>query len=176
MPRAAPAVPAVPADPDDARKAAHAAALRLLAGREMSGARVSERLRARGFPDDVVTEAVARLTAAGVIDDRRAAQAAARTLVTVRQRGRHRVRRELEHLGFDKDLAHEALERVLGEADEAAVLGKVVASKLRGRRSIPDPAAYRRLFASLLRRGFPADLIRAALRPHWRHEAEPGDQ
>jgi regulatory protein len=173
VPRAA---PAIPADPDDARKAAHAAALRLLAGRELSGARVSDRLRARGFPDDVVTEAVARLTAAGVIDDRRAAQAAARTLVTVRQRGRHRVGRELEQLGFDKDLAREALDCVLGESDEAAVLAKVVASKLRGRRSIPDPAAYRRLFSALLRRGFPAELIREALGPHWRHGSERGDQ
>jgi regulatory protein len=173
VPRAA---PAVPADPDDARKAAHAAALRLLAGREMSGARVGERLRARGFPDDVVTEAVARLAAAGVIDDRRAAQAAARTLVTVRQRGRHRVRRELEQLGFDKELARETLDRVFGDADEAAVLANVVASKLRGRRSIPDPPAYRRLFSALLRRGFPADLVREALAPYWRHAAEPGDQ
>ncbi len=173
MPRAAPAARAVPADPDDARKAAHAAALRLLAGREMSAARVSERLRTRGFPEDVVRQAVERLTAAGVIDDRRAAQAAARTLVTVRQRGRHRVSRELEQLGFDKDLARDAAQRVLADADETAVLAKVVASKLRGRRSIPDPAAYRRLFGALLRRGFPADLIRAALKPYWGRGADP---
>lgn len=173
MPRAA---PTVPADPDDARKAAHAAALRLLAGREMSSARVRERLRARGFPDEVVAEAVGRLTAAGVIDDRRAAQAAARTLVTVRQRGRHRVSRELEQLGFDKELARDAAQRVLADADEAAVLAKVVASKLRGRRSIPDPAAYRRLFAALLRRGFPADLVRAALAPYWRRGSDPVDE
>jgi regulatory protein len=173
VPRAA---PAIPADPDDARKAAHAAALRLLAGREMSGVRVTERLRARGFPDDAVMEAVERLTAAGVIDDGRAAHAAARTLATVRQRGRHRVIRELEQLGFDKELAREAAQRALADSDEAAVLARVVASKLRGRRSITDPAAYRRLFASLLRRGFPADLIRTALKPYWRHEAEPGDR
>ena len=173
MPRAA---PSIPADPDDARKAAHAAALRLLAGREMSAARVADRLRARGFPESIVVETVARLTAAGVIDDRRAAQAAARTLVTVRQRGRHRVGRELERLGFDKALARDAAQHVLADADERTVLGKVLASKLRGGRSIPDPAAYRRLFGSLLRRGFPADLIREALAPHWQHGAAPEDE
>jgi regulatory protein len=170
VPRAA---PAVPADPDEARKAAHAAALRLLAGREMSGARVRERLGARGFPEDVVTETVERLTAAGVIDDTRAARAAARTLVMVRHRGRHRVSRELEHLGFDKDVAVDAARRALADAGEPAVLAKVVASKLRGQRSIPDPAAYRRLFAALLRRGFPADLVRTALRPFWGRRPEP---
>jgi SOS response regulatory protein OraA/RecX len=142
----------------------------------MSAARVGDRLRARGFPDPIVGETVARLTAAGVIDDRRAAQAAARTLVNVRQRGRHRVGRELERLGFDKALARDAARQVLADADERAVLGKVLTSKLRGHRPIPDPAAYRRLFASLLRRGFPAELIREALGPYWRHGAVPGEE
>jgi SOS response regulatory protein OraA/RecX len=170
VPRAA---PPVSADPDEARKAAHAVALRLLAGREMSGARVRARLHARGFADDVIEETVERLAAAGIIDDRRAARAAARTLVSVRQRGRHRVPRELEQMGFDKELARDTMQEVLADADESAVLTKVVASKLRGRQSINDPAAYRRLFASLLRRGFPADLIRAALRPFWGRRPEP---
>ena len=166
----------VPADPDEARKAAHAAALRLLAGREMSTARVRERLHSRGFQADAIDETVRRLAGAGILDDRRAAQAAARTLVTVRQRGRHRVGRELEQLGFTKELAFEATQSVLADADERAVLDRVVAAKLRGHRSIPDPAAYRRLFAALLRRGFPADLIRTALRPYWGRRQEPEEQ
>jgi regulatory protein len=165
----------VPADPVEARKAAHAAALRLLAGREMSAGRVRDRLQTRGFQDDVVEETVARLVGVGLIDDRRAAQAAARTLVLVRQRGRHRVGRELERLGFPKELAQEAAQAVLADADERAVLDKVVASKLRGRRPIPDPAAYRRLFAALLRRGFPGELVRAALRPYWGRRSEPDE-
>jgi len=163
----------VPADPEDARKAAHGAALRLLAGREMSTARLRERLGARGYPEDVIQGIVERLTRVGVLDDRRAALAAARTLVAVRHRGRHRVARELEGLGFSKELAQDATESVLAETDEREVVAKVVASKLRGRRSIPDPASYRRLFAALLRRGFPADLIRTALRPYWQQRAEP---
>jgi regulatory protein len=173
VPRAA---TSVPADPDDARKSAHAAALRLLAGREMSAARLAERLRSRGFPDEIVAETVARLTEARLLDDLRAAQAAARTLVTVRRRGRLRVGRELERLGFTKETAHEATEAALADGDEREVLKLVVASKLRGHRSIPDPASYRRLFAALLRRGFPADLIRTALRPYWGHGHEPEAQ
>jgi regulatory protein len=166
----------VPADPDEARKAAHAAALRLVAGREMSTARLRDRLLSRGFADEAVEGAVERLTKAGILDDRRAAQASARTLVLVRQRGRHRVGRELERLGFSKEIAGDATQAALADADERAVLDKVVASKLRGRRTLPDPAAYRRLFAALLRRGFPADLIRAALQPYWRHRQDPPEE
>ena len=149
--------------------------MRLLAGREMSTARLRDRLSTRGFPDDVIGGVVAWLTGAGILDDRRAAGAAARTLVTVRQRGRHRVGRELERLGFAPDLARDAVQSVLADTDERAVIDKVVAAKLRDRRSIPDPAAYRRLYAALLRRGFPADLIRAALRPYWGHRSDPDE-
>jgi regulatory protein len=163
----------VPADPDEARKAAHAAALRLLAGREMSTARVRERLLSRGFPGEAVETALERLTGAGILDDRRAAQAAARTMVLVRHRGRHRVGRELEQLGFSKETARDAARSVLADSDQRAILDKVVASRLHGRRSLPDPAAYRRLFSALLRRGFPADLIRAALGPYWGRSREP---
>jgi len=170
VPRAA---AVVPADPDEARKAAHGAALRLVAGREMSTARLRERLLSRGFPEDAVAEALARLTGAGILDDRRAALAAARTLVTVRQRGRHRVGRELEQLGFAKEAAHDAVQAVLADADERAVLARVVAAKMRGRRAIPGPSDYRKLFAALLRRGFPADLISSALRPYWGRGHEP---
>ncbi len=166
----------IPADPDEARKAAQAVALRLLAGREMSAARLRDRLRSRGYPDELVDGVIERLTGAGIVDDRRAAGAAARTLVLVRQRGRHRVGRELERLGFTKEVALDALQSVLADSDERAVLDAVIAAKLHGRRSIADASAYRRLFAALLRRGFPGDLIRTALRPYWGHRHEPEEQ
>lgn len=174
MPRAGP--PAVPDDPAEARRAAYAAALGWLAGREMSAARVRERLLRRGFPAGIADDALARLAGAGAIDDRRAALAAARTLVGVRQRGRHRVGRELERLGFGREEAASALESALAEVDEQAVIDRLVRARLRGRQALDDAADYRRVFSALLRRGFPADRIRTALRPYWGHRAtEPDD-
>lgn len=108
-----------------------------------------------------------------MLDDRRAAQAAARTLVSVRLRGRHRVDREMERLGFEREQIDQAMRDALAEVDEAALIARVVGSKLRGRRTIPDAAAYRRLFGALLRRGFPGELIRSALKPYWRRGGEP---
>jgi regulatory protein len=148
--------------------------LRLLAGRELSVARMRERLDRRGFPADVIDDTVARLVRIGALDDRRAARAAARTLVSVRLRGRYRAGRELERLGFVRDDAEAALEAALADTDESAVIARVVRTKLHGRTSIPDAPEYRRLFAALLRRGFPGDLIRSALQPYWRrHGPEP---
>jgi len=163
----------VPLDPEEARQAAYAAALRLLAGREMSTARVRDRLHTRGFPDEAVESAVTRLTRAGVLDDRRAVQAAARTLVSVRMRGRYRVDRELERLGFDRALIDQAVRDVLEAVDESVLVARVVESKMRGGKTLSDVAAYRRLFAALLRKGFPGSLIRDALKPYWRRSAPP---
>jgi regulatory protein len=165
----------VPLDPEEARQAAYATALRLLAGREMSAARVRDRLTTRGFPVEAVESAVSRLTAAGVLDDRRAVLAAARTLVSVRVRGRLRVERELERLGFDRALIDQALREVLETVDEPAMVARVVETKMRGGKGLADAAAYRRLFGALLRRGFSGPLIRDALKPYWRRSSPPDD-
>ncbi|MCX6552045.1 MAG: RecX family transcriptional regulator [Acidobacteria bacterium] len=166
-----------PLDPDEARKAAYAAGLRLLAGRDMSTARVGERLRARGFSEAAIEATLERLTRAGVLDDARAVRAAARTLATVRQRGRHRVSRELERLGFAAPLAEAAIAEIMGDVDERAMIARLVASRLHGHRSLPDAAAYRRIYGTLLRRGFPSSIIRDALEPYWkgRHLAVDND-
>jgi regulatory protein len=168
-------VPHLDLDPDEARTSAFAAGLRMLAGREMSTARVRERLRRRGLPDDAVDDAVARLTRAGALDDVRAARAAARTLMAVKLRGRHRVTRELERMGFAPALVASTLADVAGDADEPAALARVIASRMHGRATLADPAAYRRLFGALLRRGFAASAIRDALRPYWGKGTAPVD-
>ena len=161
----------LPLDPAEARKAAFAVGLRLLAGREMSAARMREKLQARGFGEDVVVETIERLTRVGALDDERAARAAARNLAAIKQRGRHRVVRELERLGFPPAHVEAAVAEVLGAIDESAVVARLVESRLHGTRRIPDPAAYRRLYGMLLRRGFPSSAIRTALQPYWRGRA-----
>jgi regulatory protein len=161
-----PAAP-LPLDPHDARQAAFTVGLRWLAGREMSTSRVRDRLLTRGFDEQVVADTVERLTRAGALDDTRAVRAAARTLAAVKQRGRHRIARELERQGFDASHVEAALAEVAATVDEAAIAARLVESRTRGRR-IPDAAAYRRLYGMLMRRGFSTSVIREALTPYWR--------
>jgi SOS response regulatory protein OraA/RecX len=93
----------------------------------------------------------------------------------VKLRGPYRVVRELERLGFAQALAKATLAEVMDDTDERAALARVITARLHGRTTLSDPAAYRRLFGSLLRRGFPADAIREALRPYWGKGAAPAD-
>lgn len=158
--------PAIPPDADRARQTAYAIGLRLLAGRELSAARVAEKLTQRGFAPDTVDTVVARLVHAAAIDDARAVRACARTLVKVRMRGGLRAARELQAMGFPAGLVQEALAEVLADVDERSTITRLIEARLRGQ-TLRDPAAYRRLYASLMRRGFPHGLIRDALKPYW---------
>src|ERR1700719_1561148 len=106
-------------------------------------------------------EAIRRLTADRLLDDRRADGQHARTASRIKGRGRLRILRELEARGLDRAIAQEAVS-ALPDADEAAALTRLLARK---RLPHPLPAAdRRRLFEQLLRRGFPTEVIRKALR------------
>jgi regulatory protein len=148
---------------------AYVTGLRLLARRELSTPQLRSRLAARGCPPDEVDAALERLRAEGALDDRRMARAAASTAARVRHRGRLRILRELEAAGVDRETAREAVEAVFDELDEAAVLERAIAKRLRG--PIRDEAHFRRLHQYLIRLGFAPAAAAAALKARFRRAA-----
>jgi len=141
---------------------AYLAGLRLLARRELTAAQLRDRLLARAHPPDEVDAALARLRDTGALDDVRAARALASTAVRVKGRGRLRVLRELEAAGVDPATARDALDAALAETDEAALLDRAIARRLRG--PVRDQAHLRRLLQYLVRLGFPTAEALAALK------------
>jgi regulatory protein len=122
---------------------------------------MTRRLLGKGYPAEEVERAVADLVADGSIDDRRMAQALARSASVVKGRGRLRIRRDLEARGISQAAAREAT-AALSDADELQTIARLVARKRDAVGS--DPAARRRLFTQLLRRGFRSDLIARTLK------------
>ena len=136
-------------------------ALRLLSRRDYTTAELRAKLLSREYPHDEIDEALRRLTAEGLLDDRRAAVSHVRRASGVKGRGRHRIERELESRGIDRTTARE-LAGSLPAADETAAIERFLARK---RLTPPlSSADRRRVFQQLLRRGFPADAIARALR------------
>jgi SOS response regulatory protein OraA/RecX len=146
--------------------------LRWLAMRELSSAKVRERLITRGFNAATADDALRRLQSAGALDDERAARACARTLALVKRRGRLRVSRELERMGFGPETIRDAVASVIDDHNERHLAEQALATKLRGIRRPPDQALRRRLFASLLRQGFAPSLVFDVLR---HHQVDPDD-
>jgi regulatory protein len=145
--------------------------LKLLARRELSRAQVRQRLLRR-HAADLVDEAIARLSEERAIDDRRVAEAIARTQTSVRGRGRQRVRMEIERAGIDKSTARRVVEEVFEGLDDDALLEAALSRLARRQRSgdMTDDRQRARLYRRLVAEGFDADRVLASLKRHKRDE------
>lgn len=147
---------------------AYVTALTLLARRELSESQVRQRLQRKGYEADAIDRAVERLRAERAIDDARVAEAIAHTEVTLRRRGRLRVRRQIEQAGISSDLARRTVDALYEEIDADALLEASLGRRLRGRSDIHDRREFERLFRYLIGQGFEADRVLAALKRRYR--------
>jgi regulatory protein len=171
----------------------YAAALRALTRRAYSVHEMRQWLVERGKSRGLADAVLVRLKERGYVDDARYAKQYARQRVTGRRLGRFRVARDLRARGVPDKHSEAALDEVYAETDQAAMLRKRIERKLRSLRakgrsgtsgadtprlrsgqaqSRPyghgagefDQKQMASLYASLLRAGFPSDLIRRELR------------
>jgi SOS response regulatory protein OraA/RecX len=148
-----------------------------LAARELSEQQVRRRLRSRQVLPETIEALVRALRRAGALDDRRTALACARTGALVKRHGRHRVMRQLESIGIDRDLARRTVKEVFQDVDEADLMERALDGRLGRRgRAIRNPAEYRRLLAFLIRQGFDGPAANALLRSRARGAARPDDE
>jgi regulatory protein len=150
---------------------AYTTALRLLSRRELTSSELRTRLLDRDFPEAEVERVAERLLADRTLDDRRAALAIARTHALVKARGRLRIERELLARGVDQDTARAALDEVFGELSEPELLERALRKRLRSGR-IKDQAQFRRLYAYLVRLGFPTEKVVGLLKKHMKVDVD----
>jgi regulatory protein len=142
---------------------AYVFALRLLARRELSEAQIRTRLLRRSYDADGIDDAVTRLKAERALDDGRTAGAMARTAVTLKRRGRRRVRLEIERAGIAPAVARQAVEETFGDLDEEALLEAALERRRRPAKSLNDPAEFGRLYRYLVGQGFDPERVLHAL-------------
>lgn len=140
----------------------HEAALRLLARRAYSRRELATRLESRGHPAAAVRAELDALTASGLLDDGRLADAVCRSQLE-RGRGRRAASVELQRRGLGRDARAAALQTI-EPGDEAAALARaldVATSR--------NPAwarlwqVRRKVIRYLLARGFDPGQVRSAL-------------
>ena len=137
--------------------ACYTAALRLLQYRFRSEQELHDRLHQKGYSDDDVQAVMIRLRDENWLDDRRFAEEFALSLRR-RSRGSHRIVRELQALGVNRDDAAAAARSGAGEERQALVAAAqkriVVLSRLRGLEFVRSAEGRRKLAAYLLRQGY----------------------
>ena len=146
------------------------AALKMLGRRELSERQVRQRLARRGYEEDAIDSAIARLTRDGSLDDARAAHAMAHAETSFKKRGKLRVKRRLETAGIAPDVAQRAIQDVFEALDQDALMAAALHKRLRGREHIADDREFQRLYRYLIGQGFEPDRVLALLRRHKCHD------
>jgi regulatory protein len=140
-------------------------ALKLLALRARSARELRRQLIRKGEPAQLVDAAIAKLHAAGFLDDRAFARELARTKALGAGMSRRRIQQELGRRGVSRDIGEGAVAEVFAEEqlDEGAIVEHVARKKLRSLANLDAATQRRRLYAFLARRGYDLDDIRRAI-------------
>ncbi|MCC6931130.1 MAG: RecX family transcriptional regulator [Gemmatimonadaceae bacterium] len=149
-----------------ARLAVFDKAVELLAVRARSARELRLRLRRAGAADDAIVEAIVRLQALGVLDDREYARQVARSRVVGGGVSKRRIAEELQRRGVTRRVVDEAIAETLDEVelDEEGAARAAAEKRLRSLRSYDLPTRRKRLYAFLARRGYAPDVVARVLR------------
>jgi regulatory protein len=157
------AVDEIAVDPEPRKPpAVRKASINALARKGMSSAEMTSLLESREIEPDEVAAEVARLEAAGLLDDRVLAEDLVRSLRDRKGLGRSAINSELRRRRVDQAAIDEALDSV--DVDDELERATEVAVKRAGQLSSYDrPTAERRLSAFLMRRGYSGSVVGAAV-------------
>jgi regulatory protein len=142
----------------------YAAALRALMRRAHSIHEMKEYLERRAENREAIAPVIASLREQNYLDDAKFALNYARQHAQSRRQGRFRVARELRARGVPDRHIEAALEAVFADTDEAALIRKRLERQLARTQGPLDERRLASVYRSLLRAGFPSDLIRSELR------------
>ena len=138
-------------------------AYRLLAPRQRSRAELAGRLAGRGHPPETVQRVMQQLDEGGLLNDAAFAQAYAADHRRLAGWGRERIVRELTRLGVEPATIQAAAGEPCAETDEAEQ-ARALAILAKSTPRAPLPAARRRAYQLLLRRGFSAAVAYEAMK------------
>jgi len=136
-------------------------ACRLLSYRDRSEKELSDKLKFKGFPDDVIENTISYLREKGFINDESLAVSLRRNAEETRLLGNRGVRMFLQRRGLRAELIRDVIRG--NEPDEMARAGKLIDKKLKGI-DIADEKAKQKIWRFLVRKGYSFDTISRVLR------------
>lgn len=139
-------------------------ALRALMRRAYSVAEMKKYLARRSETDLLTRVVMARLKRNGTLDDAKYAKAFVRQRTEIRKQGKFRIARDLRGRGIADSQIAEALAETAAVTDESAMVRKRIERKLKSFRGEVDPRKMASIYGSLLRAGFPSDVVRRELK------------
>jgi len=172
----------MPQKPAGPAATAYRRAIVRLARRDHSVAELRRALVERGHEPAEIDAAIERLRRERYLDDAGYAERFARSRLTHYGLGRTRIRQALFQRGVARGETEAGLDAALRELDEGALVEKLARRYWKQHVRVEPERRLPRLWAFLLRRGFPAPLVKerlSALWPRWSDALsglEPADE
>lgn len=137
-----------------------------LAHRPRTAAEVRQRFKKAGYADDIIAAALERLTAQGLLDDRRFAEMWVENRSNFSPRSARALEAELRRKGVDRDTVDATLAESL-PSDETAAAIEAGRRRLRAFSSLDEDTFRKRMAGFLARRGFGYDAVGPAIESLW---------
>jgi regulatory protein len=137
-------------------------ALKLLSYRGRSVRELQERLKMRGFPENVVSSTINYLQRAGLVNDRALAEDLKRKAITTKLLSQNNARRFMLTRGIPKEIVNSTL--ILDEKEDRENAKKLIDKRLRLIKNCPPEKIKSRLYNLLLRKGYSFETINAVLK------------
>ncbi len=146
------------------------AAIRALMRRAHSVHEMRKSLERRAASKEMVKSVLDRLKRQNLLDDARYAQQFTRQRIQIRRQGKFRIARDLRTRGVPDRHIEAALAAATTPEDETALVRKRIERKLKSLGGVIDQRKIASLYGSLLRLGFPSEIIRREIRAMTREE------
>ncbi len=150
-------------------------ALRALMRRAHSVQEMKQKLARCTDNELLVRVVMARLKENAQLDDERFAKQFTRNRMESRKQGKFRIARDLRARGVADKQINAAVEESAAANDPAAMVRQRIERKMRSYRGEIDERKIASIYGSLLRAGFPSDVIRKELKNLTREEVPETD-
>jgi len=160
----------VPGKKAAAPPTAYRRAVLRLARQDQTATQLRRALAEKGHAAEEIEAAIERLRRERLLDDRGYAERFARSRMAHQGLGRARIRQGLRQRGVSRPELEAGLTAALAEVDEHAVVDSLARRYWKQHARVEPDRRLPRLWAFLVRRGFPPALVRdrlAALWPRW---------
>jgi regulatory protein len=135
----------------------------LLIKRSYSSKELSDKLKSKGFTNDLVSQTRQLLEKLGYLKDEKFAKEWVESRKRSRPKGKIVLERELLSKGIAKATVNRVLED-FDESEEREMASALAKKRLKAYASLSQVAARRRLFSYLLRRGFSSEIVSDVMR------------
>jgi regulatory protein len=149
--------------PADPTAVARTILLSRLTGQARSRDELARALAAKNVPEDVAVGVLDRFEEVGLINDQAFAEAWVESRQSTRGLSRRALAVELHQKGIADDLIRDTVSAIDSD-HERALARRIVDRKLASTRRLDGATRFRRLAASLARKGYPAGLCTAVVR------------